>query len=271
MRKEEAMSRMTMKTIALTGLLVLVAPLAARADVTKRDVQGMLRAQFSCQNILQYIRSNAPVLPLSSQDLVDLRAEGADEQVIQALLQYTPSGIPPACTVVVPSPTVVVPPCPPVQVDLGCDDPGFACDPGCDPVPGCAPAIVYPAWHGEWGGDYRGRALDGAPRDFGRPWDNRGRVQPVAPRVGPARPGIVREPRIASPAARALPAAPRPAQTVIHPAVAQPRPAARPAPRAPRPAPRAASAPRQVARPAQHAGGGRPAAHGGSSSGGKHR
>lgn len=268
------MRTMNVKMIAMTGILFLGAPLAATADVTKRDVQEMLQAQVSCQDILQYIRANAPVLPLTYGDLQDLRLLGANERVIQSLLWYTPSrgapgwDLPAACG--------------PVGIDLGCDDPEFACDPGCAPDWGCAATPVYPAWGGRWGWDHRERAPGWAHRMEGRRWGPWGLRGPVTPRLSRGRPGFFRGtpsrhyPMHAIPRggaihrpvgqaaiARSLPVLPR--------TFARPQHVSRPAARAYAPVRRTPAVHRSTARPVYHGGGGHPASRGGVSHGSRRR
>jgi hypothetical protein len=260
------MRTMNLKVMTMTGVLLLGAPLAARADVTKRDVEEMLNAQFSGPAIVQYIRANAPVLPLTCADLQDLRFQGANEQVILALLRNTPSGVVPPCD--------PVPGCAPAEVDPGCDDPGFACDPGWAPGWGCAGVPVYPSWGGRWDGDHRRWAPGWDPRREGRraPW-LRG---PGASRRGPGRPGVFR----GSPSGRyptrqyarggAFQRPPR-HSPVAHSVPAIRRTSARPVARAYRSVRRGPAVHRSSARPTNHGGGGHPAARGGSSHGSRRR
>lgn len=268
------MRTMNLKAMAMMGVLLLGTPLAASADVTKRDVQEMLRAQFSCLDIVQYIRANAPVLPLSCADLQDLRFQGANEQVIQALLRNTYSGYVPA-----PDP---VPACNPAVVDLGCDDPGFACDPGCAPDWGCAATPVYPAWGGRWDGDHRRWAFGRDTRMEGRRWGPWGLRGPVDPRRGPGQPGFFRGTPSGHYSMRTPPRGGAIHRPVGHtwvarslPAVrrtfARPQHVTRAVARAYHPARRAPAVHRSAPSPAHRGGGGHPATRGGASHGSKRR
>ena len=75
-----------MKKLLSTLLLAGFAPAAAFADVTKEEIQRLLAAGVSDEVVLSYIRQHGPVDRLSADDLVDLKAAGAGDQVLSALL-----------------------------------------------------------------------------------------------------------------------------------------------------------------------------------------
>ncbi|HLY11382.1 MAG TPA: hypothetical protein VKW04_18915 [Planctomycetota bacterium] len=75
-----------MKKIILGLALLLGAPLAVCADVTKEDVRKLCAAGISDSLIVNYVKSNGPLQKLSTGDLLDLRHAGASDSLLFSLL-----------------------------------------------------------------------------------------------------------------------------------------------------------------------------------------
>ena len=56
-------------------------------NVTKEDVRRLLNAGVSEQTIVEFIRRNAPAEPLSVEDVMELKAAGAGDAVLNAMLE----------------------------------------------------------------------------------------------------------------------------------------------------------------------------------------
>ena len=65
--------------------LSAVSALPVFADVSKDDILKLLAAHASEETVIGFVRANAPVRMLSTQDILDLRNAGASEKVISAL------------------------------------------------------------------------------------------------------------------------------------------------------------------------------------------
>jgi len=57
------------------------------ANVTKEDVRRLLNAGMPEQTLVEYIYRNAPADPLSVDDVMELKAAGATDAVISAMLE----------------------------------------------------------------------------------------------------------------------------------------------------------------------------------------
>ena len=81
-----------MQTISLTLAALLMAPAAASADVTSKDIFKLAREGVDGDTILTYARANRPVEKLTATDLVDLKGTGMAAPVLAklALLQEEP-------------------------------------------------------------------------------------------------------------------------------------------------------------------------------------
>lgn len=78
--------------LALLGFLAN----AALGDVTKDDVKALLRIGTSEAEIRSYVEAHRPVLPLSADDLRDLRAAGAsDDLLVYLITPPVPPAVPP--------------------------------------------------------------------------------------------------------------------------------------------------------------------------------
>lgn len=55
-------------------------------DVTKAEVKKLLEAKVSESTIREFVRVHGPMDPLSSDDLVELKAAGAGTELLQALV-----------------------------------------------------------------------------------------------------------------------------------------------------------------------------------------
>jgi hypothetical protein len=115
--KEAGSKELTMKKMTLAMVLLIGAPMAVCADVSKEEVKKLCAAGISNDVILSYVRSNGPVAKLSADDLLELKQAGANNALLAALLTgptraTTPSPVyaPP----VVPSDTYVPAPSSPV-------------------------------------------------------------------------------------------------------------------------------------------------------------
>ena len=121
-----------MNTLSLAILILAGAPLTSWAEVTKMDIQKLTAAGISEDIVLTFIRRNGPIVPLSADDLVELKRAGVGDRVLAALLPGTPvapalSPPPPAVEAAGPGP--YVPPAPPVAI--GAMDYAFSDDPWC--------------------------------------------------------------------------------------------------------------------------------------------
>ncbi len=75
-----------MKRLSISLALLAGLPLAAAADVTKEDIKKLSQAGISDDVIIAFIRANGPVRTLSSDDVVELKAAGASDKVLGAIL-----------------------------------------------------------------------------------------------------------------------------------------------------------------------------------------
>lgn len=96
-------------SLSLFGLLGL----SAFADVTKEELKKLASAGVSEDVILSYIRTNGPVVKLSSDDLIELKQAGLGDRALAAAAAGTAQAAPapppaPSQTMVVES--VVTPP-----------------------------------------------------------------------------------------------------------------------------------------------------------------
>lgn len=82
------------KTVFAAIVLALSGGMAAWADVSKHDIEVLLRSGTSETDILRYVNTHRPVLPLSADDLGNLRAEGATEILLQYLTAPGADGAP---------------------------------------------------------------------------------------------------------------------------------------------------------------------------------
>jgi len=71
-----------MLPLAASALLALLLSF----NVTKEDVRRLLNAGVSDQTIVEFIRRNAPAEPLSVEDVTELKAVGASDAVLNAML-----------------------------------------------------------------------------------------------------------------------------------------------------------------------------------------
>lgn len=60
-------------------------------DVTKADVKKLLEAKVSESTIREYVRVHGPMDPLSSDDLVELKAAGGSTELLKALVDSSAS------------------------------------------------------------------------------------------------------------------------------------------------------------------------------------
>ena len=83
--------------ILLSGLALLgLSAATALGDVTKDDVKALLRTQTSEAEVRSYVEAHRPVLPLSADDLRDLRASGASDDLLVFLITPpVPPAVPP--------------------------------------------------------------------------------------------------------------------------------------------------------------------------------
>lgn len=79
---------------SVLALLFLAAPLWA--DVSKEDIRKLVSAGISEDVVLLFIRANGPVERMTSDDLVQLRATGASDRVLSAVLGSAQAGPAPA-------------------------------------------------------------------------------------------------------------------------------------------------------------------------------
>lgn len=75
------------------ALFFLATPLLA--EVTKEDIRKLAAAGISENIILSFIRVNGPVVRMSSDDLVELKAAGATDRVLEALVPGGLATVPP--------------------------------------------------------------------------------------------------------------------------------------------------------------------------------
>lgn len=73
----------------LTGIAPLIGLPAP--DVTKAEVKKLLEAKVSEATIREFVRVHGPMDPLSSDDLVELKAAGASTELLQALVDSSAS------------------------------------------------------------------------------------------------------------------------------------------------------------------------------------
>ncbi|HVR87263.1 MAG TPA: hypothetical protein VMU54_23265 [Planctomycetota bacterium] len=71
----------------MTALLAFLSILAFTPDLTKEDVKRLVAAGVSDDVIVVFIRSHGPVSPLSTEDLIDLRAAQVSEKVLSAMVE----------------------------------------------------------------------------------------------------------------------------------------------------------------------------------------
>lgn len=83
-----------MKKLALILFMTGLVPATAWAEVTKEQVKKLLAAGVSEDLVLAFIRQNGPVVRLSADDLVELKAAGAGDRVLSALLAEPAGGAP---------------------------------------------------------------------------------------------------------------------------------------------------------------------------------
>jgi hypothetical protein len=83
--------------ILLFGLALLgFSATTALGDVSKDDVKALLRIGTSEAEIRSYVEAHRPVLPLSADDLRDLRASGASDDLLVFLITPpVPPAVPP--------------------------------------------------------------------------------------------------------------------------------------------------------------------------------
>ncbi|HVR83526.1 MAG TPA: hypothetical protein VMU54_04395 [Planctomycetota bacterium] len=72
--------------VVLFWILGLILGPPVHPEVRKDDVRKLLIAHASDGVIIAYIQKNAPAVLLSTQDILDLRAQGASDAVISAFL-----------------------------------------------------------------------------------------------------------------------------------------------------------------------------------------
>jgi len=85
-----------MKTLLFGLTLLGISATTALGDVTKDDVKALLRIGTSEAEIRSYVEAHRPVLPLSADDLRDLRAAGASDDLLVFLITPpVPPAVPP--------------------------------------------------------------------------------------------------------------------------------------------------------------------------------
>jgi len=91
-----------MKKMTLTLALLLGAPMALFADVSKEELKRLAAAGISEGVILSYVRANGPMATLSPEDLIELKNAGVKESLLAAVLSIPrpaprplPSYVPP--------------------------------------------------------------------------------------------------------------------------------------------------------------------------------
>jgi len=70
----------------MTALLAFLSLLTVTPDLTKEDVKRLVAAGISDDVIVEYVRHNGPVQPLTAQDLIDLRQANVSEKVLAAMM-----------------------------------------------------------------------------------------------------------------------------------------------------------------------------------------
>jgi hypothetical protein len=75
----------------MTALLAFLSLLTTTPDLTKEEVKRLVAAGISDDVIVEYVRKNGPVQPLTAQDLIDLRQANVSEKVLAAMLEPAPS------------------------------------------------------------------------------------------------------------------------------------------------------------------------------------
>lgn len=75
-----------MKSVAFALAALVALPLTVGAEVSREDIKKLVAAKISDDVILSFIRRNGPALPLSADDLVDLKQAGASERVLAAMM-----------------------------------------------------------------------------------------------------------------------------------------------------------------------------------------
>lgn len=75
-----------MKRMVSTLAVLALAAGTAWADVTKEDLKKLVRAGVGDDVVLAYVRASGPLVPLSAEDIVDLKQSGASEKLLQSLL-----------------------------------------------------------------------------------------------------------------------------------------------------------------------------------------
>jgi hypothetical protein len=75
-----------MKRILLILVALLLSTAAASGDISKDDLKDLLRIGMSEGDIRTYVDAHRPVLPLSANDLTELRAAGASNELLQFLI-----------------------------------------------------------------------------------------------------------------------------------------------------------------------------------------
>ena len=71
----------------MTALLAFLSLLIAAPDLTKEEVKRLVAAGISDDVIVEYVRANGPVQPLTAQDLIDLRQANVSEKVLAAMME----------------------------------------------------------------------------------------------------------------------------------------------------------------------------------------
>src|SRR5579859_7115381 len=72
-------------------LLAILSLLVFTPDVTKEDVKKLVAAGVSDDVIVDFIRFHGPVSPLSTEDLLDLRAAHVSAKVLAAMIEAVSS------------------------------------------------------------------------------------------------------------------------------------------------------------------------------------
>lgn len=75
----------------IQAVLLLLLPSWVLADVTKEDIRKLVENKIGDEVILAFLRANAPVRTLSSDDLIELKKLGASDKVLEAMLPKIPA------------------------------------------------------------------------------------------------------------------------------------------------------------------------------------
>ena len=71
----------------MSALLAFLSLWILTPDLTKEEVKRLVAAGISDDVIVEYVRTNGPVQPLTAQDLIDLRQANVSEKVLAAMME----------------------------------------------------------------------------------------------------------------------------------------------------------------------------------------